>query len=169
MSAQNPFDTSRALAAHRGFAESAHGKPARKITMGVDTEKAVLQQVEINKARERKKSAPKARNRLECPHCDEPCIIRSSKRMSKLTREYSYQCPNIDCGHTFVASMEVRHTVSPSGTPDPSVVLPVPDKMRRDVIRAQMDTAPSVPYTPLKSKPVTGDLFVGLPLPPPRE
>ena len=171
MAEKNPFDDKAALRAHRSFTQAAQGKAGRKISMGVDVEaieadNRVLLQSKIDKIKaERAKNTPKARNRLECPHCDDHCTIRSSRRMSKLTREYHYQCNNVECGHTFVASMEIRHTLSPSGTPDPSVVLPMPDKMRRDVIRAQMDVAPSVPYSPVNSKPVTGDLFLDQALP----
>lgn len=171
MAENNPFDHKAALQAHSDLSQEGRGAPARKITMGVDVEAIeadhrVLLQSKVDKIKaERAKNFAKARNRLECPHCDAPCTIRSSRRMSKLTREYHYQCNNVECGHTFVASMEIRHTLSPSGTPDPSVVLPMPDKMRRDVIRAQMDSAPSVPYSPVNSKPVTGDLFLDQSLP----
>lgn len=171
MAENNPFEDKAALQAHSSFTQSTQGQAGRKISMGVDTEavkaeRRVLLKETVEKIKaEREKNSPKARNRLECPHCDAPCTIRSSRRMSKLTREYSYQCNNVECGHTFVASMEIRHTLSPSGTPDPSVVLPMPDKMRRDVIRAQMDVAPSVPYSPVNSKPVSGDLFLDQALP----
>lgn len=171
MAENNPFDHKAALQAHNSLTEAAQGKAGRKISMGVDVEaieadNRVLLQSKVDKIKaEREKTFAKARNRLECPHCDAPCTIRSSRRMSKLTREYHYQCNNVECGHTFVASMEIRHTLSPSGTPDPSVVLPMPDKMRRDVIKAQMEVAPSVPYSPVNSKPVTGDLFLDQALP----
>ena len=167
MTEKNPFDDKAALAAHNSVVEDAKGIAVRKISMGVDdeavkAERQVLRQEQIDKKKaQQAKNSPKARNRLECPHCDAPCIIRTSRRMSKLTREYSYQCSNVECSHAFVASMEIRHTVSLSGTPDPSVNLPVPEKLRRDVLRAQLDTAPSVPYEYVQTKPVTGCLFMG--------
>jgi hypothetical protein len=97
--------------------------------------------------------------RIECPHCQWPSVVRSSRPVTKLTREYAYCCTNYECGHTFVAHMEIKHTVSPSATPDPSVNLPVSVHVRRDLVRAQMDHARPADHHTENTAPVTGDLF----------
>lgn len=35
--------------------------------------------------------------------------------------EITYMCKNPECGHIFVAGLEVLRTLSPSAIPDPSV------------------------------------------------
>lgn len=58
---------------------------------------------------------------LNCPHCQHKAIIRTSKKVSDLTREAYCQCSNLACGHTFRAVLEVVETISPSAVPDPVV------------------------------------------------
>lgn len=62
--------------------------------------------------------------RLYCPHCGHYAVVRTSRRMSPLTGVASYQCRNVNCGHTFKAAFEIIATISPSATPDPAIVLP---------------------------------------------
>ncbi|AXV85631.1 ogr/Delta-like zinc finger family protein [Ralstonia solanacearum] len=59
--------------------------------------------------------------RIHCPHCASVAHIRTSRPVSRFTRELYCQCSNLACGHTFVALTEVVRTLSPSNTPDPEV------------------------------------------------
>lgn len=112
------------------------------------------------------KGTHKESMRLQCPHCEHPCVIRTSEQMSKLTRQSVYCCVNPECGHTFVANTEIVRTLSPSATPDPSVVLPLSSHVRRDMLRVQLDHAATAAHTTRSTAPVTGDLFTqGIPPP----
>ncbi|MCT7325892.1 ogr/Delta-like zinc finger family protein [Ralstonia mojiangensis] len=59
--------------------------------------------------------------KINCPHCSSVANIRSSRRVTRFTRELYCQCCNLECGHTFVALTEVVRTLAPSNTPDPEV------------------------------------------------
>lgn len=59
--------------------------------------------------------------KTKCPHCNSTAFIRSSKQLGKLVKEASCQCTNLVCGHTFIVSVEVVRTISPSAFPDPLV------------------------------------------------
>lgn len=59
--------------------------------------------------------------RINCPHCGTVAGIRSSRAVSRLTREMYCQCCNLECGHTFVGLVEVVRTLSPSAVPDPDI------------------------------------------------
>lgn len=59
--------------------------------------------------------------KINCPHCSSVANIRSSRRVTRFTRELYCQCSNLECGHTFVALTEVVRTLAPSNTPDPEV------------------------------------------------
>lgn len=61
---------------------------------------------------------------MECPHCDEPSTIRTSKTVTTTFRELYYQCPNVECGHTWKASLAFTYTISPSARPRPGLELP---------------------------------------------
>lgn len=106
------------------------------------------------------KGAKKESARLKCPHCKCPCVIRGSEQMSVLTRQYVYFCTNAECGHTFVATLEISRTLSPSATPDPSINLPFSTHVRRSLIRAALDLAASAEHQTRSTSPVTGDLFM---------
>ncbi|WP_284336735.1 ogr/Delta-like zinc finger family protein [Comamonas sp. NoAH] len=99
--------------------------------------------------------------RVPCPDCGSPCLIRTSRQMSKLTREYYYFCVNAECGGTYGATMEINRRISPSAMPDPAINLPNSKHMRRDVIKAQMDYAQTSdrPLLSERRKPETGNLF----------
>lgn len=60
-----------------------------------------------------------------CPHCKERAIVRTSERLSAITRRMTYQCTNVQCAHTFVAMEEVVRTICASAIPDPQITLPV--------------------------------------------
>ncbi|RQS28006.1 transcriptional regulator [Burkholderia sp. Bp8992] len=63
--------------------------------------------------------------KLKCHHCGSRAVIRTSRMLSLLSREYYCQCENIECSHTYRALMSVTHTVAPSLRPNPKVYLPV--------------------------------------------
>jgi hypothetical protein len=50
---------------------------------------------------------------------------RTSKPLSATMREISYQCVDPECGHTFVAQLEVVRTISPSAKPNKDIRLPI--------------------------------------------
>lgn len=45
-------------------------------------------------------------------------------------REITYQCVKPECGHTYVASLEIRRTLSPSAMPRPGIVIPLSPHVR---------------------------------------
>lgn len=59
--------------------------------------------------------------RMNCPHCGSKSSIRTSRPISRMTRELYCQCTNLNCGHTFVSLVEVVRTLSPSCIPDPDI------------------------------------------------
>ena len=61
--------------------------------------------------------------KINCPHCSSVALIRTSRPVSRFTRELYCQCSNLNCAHTFVALTEVVRTLAPSNTPDPEVAL----------------------------------------------
>lgn len=62
---------------------------------------------------------------IACPHCDQAAAVRGSETLTALVREVRYRCDNIDCGHSFVANIEIVRTVQPSLRPKPGVNLPI--------------------------------------------
>ncbi|QBC32402.1 transcriptional regulator [Pandoraea sp. XY-2] len=59
--------------------------------------------------------------KLVCPHCDSVANIRSSRPLSRMTRELYCQCTKLECGHTFMSLVEVVRTLSPSSIPNPEI------------------------------------------------
>ena len=58
--------------------------------------------------------------------------------MTPLYREVYYQCLDLECGHTFVACLEVIRTLAPSARPRPGIHLPiVPAAVRTANLRPQ--------------------------------
>lgn len=62
---------------------------------------------------------------IKCPHCGSRATARSSHAMSLTMREIVYMCLNPECGHTYVANLEIVRTLSPSATPNLNVRLPL--------------------------------------------
>lgn len=62
---------------------------------------------------------------IKCPHCDSRAIARSSRALSITLREIVYMCIDPECGHTYVANLEIVRTLSPSATPNLAVKLPL--------------------------------------------
>ncbi len=60
---------------------------------------------------------------MNCPHCRSKAVVRTSREETSLSKRLSLECTNFDCGHAFVAALDILHTVRPSACPDPSVTL----------------------------------------------
>lgn len=73
----------------------------------------------------RNASTGRSRMRAPCPHCGSSAAIRSSRRITPLYSEVRFECSNEDCGHVWIASLGVLHTLYPSGIPNPDVQIPV--------------------------------------------
>ncbi len=74
---------------------------------------------------------------INCPHCQHGAAVRGSEQVTTLIREVRYRCDNDDCGHTFVATIEIVRTVRPSLRPRAGIILPVlPHRPANDDNRA---------------------------------
>ncbi|MBK3814254.1 ogr/Delta-like zinc finger family protein [Paraburkholderia fungorum] len=60
-----------------------------------------------------------------CPICATRASARTSRKLSDTLREIRYRCENDDCGHIYVAHLEVVYTVVPSALENPAVELPL--------------------------------------------
>lgn len=80
--------------------------------------------------------------RMRCPHCKSWASVRSSEQVTPLLRESFLICKNAACGHTFAAATEINRTLSPSATPDPSILLPLSPHVRRRDVMEQMARHP---------------------------
>jgi hypothetical protein len=65
------------------------------------------------------------RIQIRCPHCNSLAIARNSRELSSTLREITYQCKDVECSHSYVAQLEIVRTLSPSGKPNPEIVLPM--------------------------------------------
>lgn len=65
---------------------------------------------------------------MNCPHCGKRAQIRTSHKMTKTMRELYFLCSNLLCGHSWIAHLEAVRTISPSGVPDPKVVIPIVER-----------------------------------------
>lgn len=63
--------------------------------------------------------------RTNCPHCLAVAHVRSSKQLTPVFKELRFQCSDIDCGHTFVASLTIDRTIVQSAKPNPRIRLPI--------------------------------------------
>lgn len=63
--------------------------------------------------------------RVTCPHCSAIAKARSSKQLTPLFKELRYQCLDLECGHTFVASLNIERSIVPSSKPNPRIRLKV--------------------------------------------
>ncbi|HEX7856014.1 MAG TPA: ogr/Delta-like zinc finger family protein [Sphingobium sp.] len=62
---------------------------------------------------------------IACPHCGRTPRVRGSEQITPLIREVRYLCDNDECGHSFVATIEIVRTVRPSLRPNAGISLPV--------------------------------------------
>ena len=73
---------------------------------------------------------------MKCPHCGMLATARTSRELSRTLREVKYQCRDIECGHTWMATLEAVRTLSPSGKPDPEIEAVLPFSPRsKDAMR----------------------------------
>ena len=67
---------------------------------------------------------------LPCPHCSYTVRAVKSRMMSAMFKEITYMCQNPDCGHVFVAGLEVLRTLSLSAMPKPDIRIPMSQHAR---------------------------------------
>lgn len=96
---------------------------------------------------------------MECPHCLTRSYVRSSSPMTRTSRELVLVCKNHECGHSFVAILEVNRTISPSAVPDPKVVIPFSRHIRFDTVIDQLERFPRADHRPMLPQSDTADMF----------
>lgn len=62
---------------------------------------------------------------ISCPICAAGARARTSRKLSDTLREIRYRCENDDCGHIYIAHLEVVYTVVPSALENPAVQIPL--------------------------------------------
>lgn len=67
---------------------------------------------------------------IPCPHCKASVRAVKSRTMSDMFKEITYVCQNYECGHVFVAGLEVLRTLSLSATPNCAVRIPMSQHAR---------------------------------------
>lgn len=67
---------------------------------------------------------------LPCPHCAHSVRAVKSRTMSVMFKEITYMCQNPDCGHVFIAGLEVLRTLSLSSIPSADVRIPMSQHAR---------------------------------------
>lgn len=100
--------------------------------------------------------------KMRCPHCQAWASMRTSRELSELSREQTFACRNVECGHTFTALTTIDRTLSPSAIPNPRVSLPLSRHVERNLISAVLTTAATADYTPRFPSARTIDLFGAL-------
>ncbi|WP_081078605.1 ogr/Delta-like zinc finger family protein [Burkholderia stagnalis] len=66
-----------------------------------------------------------ARISMACPHCKSGVKVHDVQKESELRAVYRYRCTDIECGHTFEATLTAVRTVKASAKPSASVQLPL--------------------------------------------
>ncbi|MFP6558130.1 ogr/Delta-like zinc finger family protein [Paraburkholderia sp. B3] len=72
---------------------------------------------------------------IRCPHCGTRPIARTSREMSGTLRELTYMCQDPECGHTYVANLEIVRTLSPSAKPNPAIRIPFSPHVRERIMK----------------------------------
>ena len=62
---------------------------------------------------------------IRCPICSSRSVARTSRELSPTLREISYRCENDECGHIYIAALEVIRTVVKSALHNPNVQIPL--------------------------------------------
>ncbi len=99
--------------------------------------------------------------KMRCPHCNSWAFTRSSSQITNTTRESYLACKNFECGHTFSVVSTINRTISPSATPDPTVVLPLSTHIQRHLLQQQLQSMPGADYRPTQAetRAMNRDLF----------
>lgn len=71
---------------------------------------------------------------LPCPHCKAGTKVIKTRPVTSTFKEITYQCNDHECGHIFVAGLEVLRTVSLSSKPDHSLKIPISQHVRQAVL-----------------------------------
>lgn len=82
---------------------------------------------------------------VRCPHCDCVGLRRSSRAVTPQHRQIYYQCSNVLCGHTWLATLSYEYGIVPSAIPDPRVVLPLRPMPRQQVLELLREADPDQP------------------------
>jgi hypothetical protein len=88
-------------------------------------------------------SSPKKVSIINCPHCSGHTRVTKTQAMSDTMKEITYQCQNDECGHVFVAALEVLRTVSLSSKPKQGVHIPFSESLKRAIQRQLNIDAPA--------------------------
>lgn len=88
---------------------------------------------------------PKRTGDVFCPHCDCVGQRRNSLAITPQHRKIYYQCTNVLCGHTWLATLSYEYGIVPSAIPDPRVVLPLRPLPRQDVLERLREPDPDQP------------------------
>lgn len=68
----------------------------------------------------------KGNSLILCPHCDAPCTIRHSERVTETVKHLICQCSNSSgCGATFLSEIVFVHFFNPGLVERPDLDLPV--------------------------------------------
>lgn len=71
---------------------------------------------------------------MPCPHCEQNVRAVKSRTMSPMFKEITYMCQNPDCGHVFVAGLEVMRTLSLSAIPKQDMRIPLSQHARHAAV-----------------------------------
>ncbi len=82
---------------------------------------------------------------LQCPHCDCRGRVRSSETITPQHRKLYYQCSNVLCGHSWLATVSYEYGLSPSAIPNPKVTLPLRPMPRQQVMELLREVDPDQP------------------------
>lgn len=80
-----------------------------------------------------------------CPHCDCVGHKRTSRAITKQHRQIYYQCSNVACSHTWLATLSYEYGIVPSGMPNPRVTLPLRPMPRQHVMELLREQDPDQP------------------------
>lgn len=74
-----------------------------------------------------------SKHRIPCPHCGQNMRIRNSQGLTPVYRVGIAECRNDACGFRGRVGIEVTNTITPSDTPNITVDLPYPPRMKRAI------------------------------------
>lgn len=74
-------------------------------------------------------------HRYRCPHCGSIGRARSSYRITSIYTEYRIDCTNDECGHVWLAGVEVLRSLIPSSVPNPNIDIPLSAGVKQDTAK----------------------------------